>query len=965
MEGDPSHSMPSAREVIRYSVAFMKTLASSGGIAKPAGLPDLDFYTQVLPGDKTQQARRERRTNHQSSSDVASAHVVATTATDDNGCISGITGANRRRKDGREGREGRERGDSRTEKTADARDGREEAAFPRPPKVSLDSAVSSARTASSISASVSRKVFDASGQRVNWGDDNSNSVKASTRSQNTQGNQRSTNNANNNDRRNNNSSRRDSNTNNNNGEPAWMDDDDNDPSTQKKQTGARVAANERGGNQRRNQQKDKDPNSIPGCSSENADSLSNADTSNEKLGNSPTSLTADSFQAGKPATKKDERQQLDMSTLSGAGATTTDPRYKGLDPLQIFRLQMKERERRERGDLSPPPSENRIPAPPASAPTVVPTAPFNVVEQLFFAGTISVAAPSSTGAAGRSPFANLFGSTSPQPHTSSMAPAVTKSRFVDVFEADAPAPAPPAAAKSIHNSPGGINLMGLLTQQMQGATSSPASASPTTAGAPPTPKNAMTEEDLLRELKRAPPVPAPAASSASQLDLMALHGKQQGVGSGAGDAGRVGRMILEQLAGGAVSSKQDGQQQGQDAMMQQQQIQRQRQEVIHMQQRAETMQQQQQFPPLGVHQQQQRGQHPNGYPLQKPPLQPIQQGPVKKLMSEEDVLRIMGVNGSGARAPPLHQKEQAQQPGGEDVGGMNRVMEMLARSGVNGDPRGQQGQQQQHQFPMHANSQQGPTLGRQENAQFSVNANQHQQPPQQRQEQQYRMNGNEAKQQRGDPQFTMNGQQQRQMQQEPQFPMNANMQQRPSPQQQQELQFPMQSQQGGGAPSPMFSPNLAFQQQHQQQRFNGPPPPGFAPQQMHPFMQRQLLEQQARSGGGGGGGGGFPPPFMNGPPPPGFPRDPRFMGAPPPMSMMGPPPPGWNPMIGHPLPGMLPPAPPPGMVGPPFYGAGVRAMPPPPPVQGEDILGMMIQNSVDAKRGGVGGFSVQDAGAFQ
>ncbi|KAJ3122712.1 hypothetical protein HK100_011860 [Physocladia obscura] len=142
--------------------------------------------------------------------------------------------------------------------------------------------------------------------------------------------------------------------------PAWMVDDVVEIPHSKKQT-HQQSQRQQTQPQRTQQQQENDELTTADTESTTTSTSSSDNKTNHSLIKNNTAIVADDapeqFVASgsttstivKPTrTNTKIRTQLDLASTVSAGANF-DPRYKGLDPLQIFRLKMKEKERRERG----------------------------------------------------------------------------------------------------------------------------------------------------------------------------------------------------------------------------------------------------------------------------------------------------------------------------------------------------------------------------------------------------------------------------------------------------------------------------------------------------------------------------------------------------------------------------------------------------------------------------------------
>ncbi|KAJ3234622.1 hypothetical protein HDU81_001277 [Chytriomyces hyalinus] len=963
--------------IIRYTVAQLRALAKSPLVQRPESLPEIDSYRpQPTTQGRTANAEKDNST--------------------------------------REGRDRRQNRDN----------------FPRPPKVSVDG--SPLPDAADESAHKDRKVFDSTGARMSQ-TGSKNQLPRVPRSNNQR------------DRENNN---RDRDRDRSDKDPAWMTDPTSDTSDSKQ----RRSTN----NRRSRNEKSPEKSALPSPSTHQQPA--NNELPKQAMSISlPLSSTPPEVPPSSTAKQQvPERTQFEFGVAlksSNSSAATVDPRYKGLDAIQIFRLQMKQRERQERGEPDSPPPAPQQPSTtvtPVPGPFSFPEKSLNEVERMFFAdlgatppsipSVVSIAANSANSppvgplsttrgamlgglrGVAESPFLKQF---IDDERSASSKASPLKSRFVDMFE--------PEQGNQQQRNQGlhqtldqlhqrrdgpisgtphpGVNLIGLLGKMNSegiGKKGQPGFELPLSA-------SIHSEEEIIRQLKQQHRERAHEQQNQHQyvniqqqqrsegqmrnqhqVDVMTPHQqqleqnqrhKQQrlaalSAGLCAADSQRMSAMILQQLAGGGAADttkRQNGLPEASEGRVDLQ--------VQQFKQPTEFGSSQQQNQPG---QQTQLGSN-------------VPKGPSKKLMSEEDVLKIMGISGRGdggtgennrtAELPSKDGMDANTQKSVEngDAGDTAPVMDMLARSNMLEST-------QQQLTPIHLENHDPTSLSRQMQPQ----------PNQGRGVPAFRIQGGDGGAKGGlPPQFVSQLQQQNAVTQRngPMLPsrvesptnmapllqqqeqrQNQNPNQQPQhPQYIQQIQQQMQLQQPHSGIPPYLMQHhqqqhhshlLQQQQQLLQQRggplANGLQGPGSFMQQPHHFstsggpgfMNRMSPPMGQRFG---------PPQLpMNGqPPPPGMPGIPPGMlaGQGPPPGMIGLPPPGMfggggmgapQGMLGMPHPpGMMehaqPPPPglggmPPGMmVGPPpgLFG-GVRGGGS--PIGGDDTLAMMIQNSVAGRK---------------
>ncbi|KAJ3267322.1 hypothetical protein HDU77_000035 [Chytriomyces hyalinus] len=981
-----SESQPLRSEIIRYTFAQLRALAKSPLVQRPPSLPEVDSY-QPQPAT---QGRRPSTANADKDN--------PTTTT-------------------REGRERRQNRDN----------------FPRPPKVSVDG--TPLPDAVDESVNKDRKVFDSTGARISQTP--KNQLPRVLRPNNQR------------DR----DSNRDRDRDRSEKDPAWMADPNTDTSDSKQRRN--------NNNRRLRNEKSPEKSSLPSPSTHQ---LPANNVSSEQATSTSSPLSSTPADAPPPSIAKQqapERTQFELGAAlksSNSSADNVDPRYKGLDAIQIFRLQMKQRERQERGEPDSPP-----PAPQQTSTTGTPhPGPFsfpapkslNEVEQMFFAdlgvtppsipSVVSVGANSSnippvgplnstrgamlSGLRGvaESPFLKHF--MDDEKSVSSKASPL-KSRFVEMFEPEQVNQQPQNQSSHQnfdqlnHRDGPGVNLMGLL-----GKMNSDGIAKRSQPGMEPivSPVSASihSEEAIIRQLKlqhthieqqnqqqfniHQQQGREDQMRNQHSVDMMSLHQqqlqqnqlhKQQrlaalSAGLGSADSQRMSAMILQQLAGGGAA----------DTTTRHHGLPEASKGRVDL-----PLQQLQQPKEVGLS---------NDAPFQQKSgrLQPGQQtqtglniprGPSKKLMSEEDVLKIMGISSRAGVASgeknrdaelPMEVGVDANRKNAEnsDAADMARVMEMLSRSNM-------QEPTQQLQAPIHPQNHDSTSLSRQMQAQTNEGRGvpalgmqggdggatgglPPQFFPQQQQQNALPQRSGPILSNRIDSPTNMAPLLQQQLHQQ-----NQNSNQQPQQQQynHQQIQQQMQPPQPhSGIPPYLMQQNqqqhhfhmLQQQQQLSQQR-GGPQANGL--QGPGPYIQQP---PHLSNGGVPGFMNGMAPPMgqrfgppqlpMNGqPPPPGMQGFPPGMlaGQGPPPGMIGLPPPGMfggggmgppQGMLGMPFPpGMMghgqPPPPglggmPPGMMGPPpgFFG-GMRGGSSPP--GGDDMLAMMIQNSVAGRKAGMDG----------
>ncbi|KAJ3398016.1 hypothetical protein HDU80_009384 [Chytriomyces hyalinus] len=992
-DSDTAHTGRSG--IIRYTVAQLLALANSPLVQRPASLPEIDSY-QPQPAT---QGRRPSTAN----------------ADKDN--------------TPREGRDRRQNRDN----------------FPRPPKVSVDG--SPLADAADESANKDRKVFDSTGARISQ-TGNKNQLPRVGRPNNQR------------DRENNRERDRDRSDR----DPAWMADPNADTPDSKQR---RNNNNRRSRNEKSPEKSSLPSPSSHQPSSNNPPSEPSAvapPSSTQSDAAPPTTAK----QQAPERTQFEFGAALKSSNSSAANMDPRYKGLDAIQIFRL-QMKQRERQERGEPDSPPPvPQQTSSANTPVPLPFSFPAPKsLNEVEQMFFAdlgathstipSVVSIAAntasippvgPLNTGrgamlgglrGVAESPFLKLFmdGENS-APSTASP----LKSRFVDMFE--------PEQSKqqlqnqSVHQNldqlkqsregavsgtpQSGVNLMGLLGKMNSEGVGKkgPAGVEPILS---PVSGAIHSEEEIIRQLKQQQkereheehnhqyhhiqqqqqqqqrredqmrdqrPVDLMAMHQ-QQLEQNQLHKQQRlaalSAGLGSADSQRMSAMILQQLAGGgaADTSKRPNAPPG---------VSKGRVDLPLQQ-----LQQPNEFgSPNGAAFRQQNGRPQVGQQMQQGSQ--IPKGPSKKLMSEEDVLKIMGITGRGAAAsgektrqaevPTESDMEANDRKGGDngDAADMARVMEMLARSNV-------QETTQQQQAPSHLQKHDAASLSRQMQPQ----------PSQGRTIPTFGMQGNDGGANGGLPPHFFAQQQQQNAQPQRSGPMLPNRIDSPSnmapllqQQQQQQLnqnQQPQhlqynQHQQHMQPPQPHNGIPPYLMQQHQQQHHfhmlqqqqqlqQRGGPLGNGPQGPGPFMQQP---PHLATGGGPGFMNGMPPPMgqrfgppqlpMNGQPPPGIQGVPPGMlgGQGPPPGMLGMPPPGMfggggmgppQGMMGMQLPpGMIghgqPPPPgmggmPPGMMGPggppPGFFGGIRGGGA--PSGGDDMLAMMIQNSVAGRKAGMDG----------
>ncbi|KAJ3381120.1 hypothetical protein HDU84_005321 [Entophlyctis sp. JEL0112] len=400
-----------------------------------------------------------------------------------------------------------------------------------------------------------------------------------------------------------------------------------------------------------------------------------ASTKPENLANAPPS--------GKG--EKGIRFQLDIASTAAAGASV-DPRYKGLDPLQVFRLQMKEKERQERGESaeSPSPKESspHIAAPPAGSTVVGSTSlKLSSVDEILIRSENSDSSrdPVSARIGGASRFINLFDSND-DPSVRQAQNSSKQAKFImDVFEESLslrnaqPTQQQQQQQLQSHSSVpthtvNGASLMNFIGQM-------PNKSGSESQGLTSNDLQMFSEDQAILKMKHHQQQVVSSNSGAghlekdavAQIELTSLTRTGGNIGSNVD----MSQMILQSLAGAGNTSKNSG--------ANRRFVQPTRQNV-----QTQSLQQQQQHQEAQLHQQQQ----------------------TRKLMSEEEVMKALGIPGSVAQQQ-LHRQsveadgQQNKSLGNEKEGqSMSRVMEMLSRSSVNAHGMRSM-QEQEHQLSQH------------------------------------------------------------------------------------------------------------------------------------------------------------------------------------------------------------------------------------------------------------------------
>ncbi|KAJ3343402.1 hypothetical protein HDU83_005692 [Entophlyctis luteolus] len=447
-------------------------------------------------------------------------------------------------------------------------------------------------------------------------------------------------------------------------QPAWLDDQDDktkppqmssrNKRTVKQAVGTSSSATE--------------PESTPKIQAD-------ASTKPENLANAPPS--------GKG--EKGIRFQLDIASTAAAGASV-DPRYKGLDPLQVFRLQMKEKERQERGESaeSPSPKESspHIAAPPAGSTVVGSTSlKLSSVDEILIRSENSDSSrdPVSARIGGASRFINLFDSND-DPSVRQAQNSSKQAKFImDVFEESLslrnaqPTQQQQQQQLQSHSSVpthtvNGASLMNFIGQM-------PNKSGSESQGLTSNDLQMFSEDQAILKMKHHQQQVVSSNSGAghlekdavAQIELTSLTRTGGNIGSNVD----MSQMILQSLAGAGNTSKNSG--------ANRRFVQPTRQNV-----QTQSLQQQQQHQEAQLHQQQQ----------------------TRKLMSEEEVMKALGIPGSVAQQQ-LHRQsveadgQQNKSLGNEKEGqSMSRVMEMLSRSSVNAHGMRSM-QEQEHQLSQH------------------------------------------------------------------------------------------------------------------------------------------------------------------------------------------------------------------------------------------------------------------------